>query len=131
MSADDIGGLPCVKQDLVQPPFAPEHEQISIGGPLIVEVELVAREVKKVVSGSGAEFHARTFNGSIPGPLIASHEGDSIGNGQIREWRYHAPGSPLSTRLRTILEKPQKPPLSPSNQLGNAWPGAYAKPAIH
>lgn len=84
MSADDIGGLAGTKQDLAQPSSVPEHEQISTGGPPIVEVELVAREVKKVVSGSGAEFYASTFNRSIPGPLIAGHEGDSIESGQIR-----------------------------------------------
>ena len=78
LSAAEIGGLPRIKQDLVQPPFVPEHEQVSAGGPLIVEVELVAREVKKVVDGSGTEIHALTFNGSIPGPLIVCHEGDFV-----------------------------------------------------
>jgi len=76
-SDDDIGGLPRIKQDLAQPPSVPEHEQTSTGGPLIVEVEIVAREVKKVVNGSGTEIHARTFNGTIPGALIVRHVGGS------------------------------------------------------
>ena len=65
------------KQDLAQPPSVPEHEQTSTGGPLIVEVEIVAREVKKVVNGSGTEIHARTFNGTIPDALIVRHAGGS------------------------------------------------------
>ncbi len=77
LSGDDIGGLPRIKQDLAQPPSVPEHEQTSTGGPLLVEVEIVAREVKKVVNGSGTEIHARTFNGTIPGALIARHVGGS------------------------------------------------------
>ena len=77
LSADDIGGLPRIKQDLAQPPSVPEHEQTSTGGPLIVEVEIVAREVEKVVNGSGTEIHARTFNGTIPGALIVRHVGGS------------------------------------------------------
>ena len=78
LSSDDIGGLPRIKQDLVEPPLVPMHEQISPGGPVIVEVELLAREVKKVVDGAGTEVHALTFNGSIPGPLIVCHEGDFV-----------------------------------------------------
>ncbi|MCY4593384.1 MAG: hypothetical protein OXC19_01125, partial [Bryobacterales bacterium] len=73
LSDDDIGGLPRIKQDLAQPPSVPEHERISTGGPLIVEFEIDAREVKKVVNGSGTEIHARTFNGTIPGALIVRH----------------------------------------------------------
>lgn len=78
LSADEIGGLPRIRQDLVEPPYVPKHEQIAPGGPVIVEVELVAEEVKKVVDGAGTEVHALTFNGSIPGPLIVCHEGDFV-----------------------------------------------------
>ena len=55
LSADDVGDLPRVKQDLVGPPLVPKHEQVAPGGPVIVEVELVAREVNKVVDGAGTE----------------------------------------------------------------------------
>ena len=74
-SDDDIGGLPRIKQDLAQPPSIPELEQISTGGPLIVEAELVARVLKRVVDGSGTEIHARTFNGAIPRPLTVRQAG--------------------------------------------------------
>ena len=78
MSVDDILRLPRVKQELVDPPSVPRHEQVADGGPVMVEVELVAREVKKVVDEIGTEIHALTFNDSIPGPLIFCHEGDFI-----------------------------------------------------
>ena len=78
LPSDEIGDLPRVKQDLVEPPLVPKHEQVSQGGPVIVEVELVAREVTKVVDSVGTEVHALTFNGSIPGPLIVCHEGDFV-----------------------------------------------------
>ena len=70
-SDDDIGGLLRIKQDLAQLPSIPELEQISTGGPLIAEAELV----KRVVDGSGTEIHARTFNGAVPGPLTVRQAG--------------------------------------------------------
>ena len=45
---------------------------------MIVEVELSAREVTKVIDGIGTEIQALAFNGSIPGPLIICHEGDFV-----------------------------------------------------
>ncbi len=78
ISQEEIPRLHRVKQDLVDPPSVPQHEQMTEGGPVIVEVELVAREAKMLVDGSGTEIHALTFNGSIPGPLIVCHEGDFI-----------------------------------------------------
>ncbi len=74
----DISKLPRVKQELVDPPFVPEHEQVATGGPKIVEVELVAHEGKRVIDDDGTEIDALMFNGSIPGPLIICHEGDYV-----------------------------------------------------
>ena len=76
--ATDIGKLPRVKQELVDPPFVPKHEQTNPGGPAIVEVELVVDEGKRVIDESGTEVHTLTFNDSIPGPLIICHEGDYV-----------------------------------------------------
>lgn len=78
LSAADIRRLPRVKQELVRPPSVPQHEQVAEGGPVTVEVELVAREEVKVIDGLGTEVQALTFNGSIPGPLIVCHEGDFV-----------------------------------------------------
>ncbi|MCY4596494.1 MAG: multicopper oxidase domain-containing protein [Bryobacterales bacterium] len=76
--ATDIGKLPRVKQELVDPPFVPKHEQTNPGGPAIVEVELVVDEGKRVIDESGTEVHTLTFNDSIPGPLIICPEGDYV-----------------------------------------------------
>ena len=74
----DISKLPRVKQELVDPPFVPEHEQVVTGSPRIVEVELVAHEGKRVIDDEGTEIDALMFNGSIPSPLIICHEGDYV-----------------------------------------------------
>ena len=74
----DIRGLPRVKQELVAPPFVPEHKQVAAGGPKIVEVELVVHEGKRVIDDDGTEIDALMFNDSIPGPLIICHEGDYV-----------------------------------------------------
>ena len=73
-----IRGLRRVRQELVDPPSVPRHEQVAPDAPVIVEVELVVREVTKAIDGIGTEIQALTFNGSIPGPLIICHEGDFV-----------------------------------------------------
>lgn len=77
-AATDPDRLPRVKQELVAPPAVPEHEQVTSGGPRIVEVEFVVREDKRVIDSDGTEIHALTYNGSIPGPLVVCHEGDYV-----------------------------------------------------
>ncbi len=74
----DISGLPRVKQELVDPPFVPEHEQVAAAGPKIVEVELIVHEGKRVIDDDGTEIDALMFNNSIPGPLIICHERDYV-----------------------------------------------------
>ena len=74
----DVQALPRVRQQLVDPPFVPDHTQVAEGGPKVVEVELVVREDRRVIDDDGTEIHALTFNGSIPGPLIVCHEGDYV-----------------------------------------------------
>lgn len=93
-----ISGLRRVRQELVDPPSVPRHDQVAPGSPVIVEVELVAREVTKVIDGIGTETLALTFNGSIPGPLIICHEGDFVeltlknpaGNALMHNIDFHA-----------------------------------------
>ena len=76
--AGEIASLPRVKQELVQPPFAPKHEQVAVGGPKVVEIRLVIEEKIMVLDDDEAEIWALTFNGSVPGPLIVVHEGDYV-----------------------------------------------------
>jgi nitrite reductase (NO-forming) len=73
----DIADLPRVKQKLVTPPFLPEHEQVAVGGPKIVEIEFVIEE-KEIEVAPGAYIQAMTYNGSVPGPMIVVHEGDYV-----------------------------------------------------
>jgi nitrite reductase (NO-forming) len=75
----DLTGYTRVKQELVAPPFAPEHEQVATGGPKIIEITLITEERLMVVDeDTGASVWALTYNGSVPGPLIICHEGDMI-----------------------------------------------------
>ena len=74
----DISSLPRVKQTMVAPPFLPEHEQVAVGGPKIVEVTMIIEEKKMVIDSEGTEVWALTFNGSVPGPMIVVHEGDYV-----------------------------------------------------
>jgi nitrite reductase (NO-forming) len=75
----DLSGYTRVKQELVAPPFAPEHEQIATGGPKIIEITMETTERLMVVDeDTGAEVWALTYNGSVPGPLIICHEGDMV-----------------------------------------------------
>ncbi len=74
----DLSGLPRVRQELVAPPFAPAHEQTSMDGPKIIEVELTVHEDNREIDDNGTMVNALSFNGSIPGPLMVCHEGDYI-----------------------------------------------------
>ncbi len=77
--AADLSGYTRVKQELVAPPFAPQHEQVATGGPKIIEITMETTEVLMVVDeDTGAEVWALTYNGSVPGPLIICHEGDMV-----------------------------------------------------
>lgn len=75
----DVSGLKRVKQTLVAPPFAPDHEQVASGAPKIVEIEMTIDERLMVVDeDTGASIWALTYNGSVPGPLIIVHQDDYV-----------------------------------------------------
>lgn len=75
----DVSGLKRVRQTLVAPPFAPEHEQVATGAPKIVEIEMTIDERLMVVDeDTGASIWALTYNGSVPGPLIIVHQDDYV-----------------------------------------------------
>jgi nitrite reductase (NO-forming) len=75
--ADDLK-LPRQKVELVAPPFVHPHEQATKAGPKIMEFTLRIEEKKVVIDAEGTTFHAMTFNGSMPGPLMVVHEGDYV-----------------------------------------------------
>ena len=78
MTPEQIAALPRIKQEMVAPPFLPEHEQVAKSGPKIVEVRFVIEEKKMIIDDDDTEIWALTFNGSVPGPMIVVHEGDYI-----------------------------------------------------
>jgi nitrite reductase (NO-forming) len=75
---ENVEHLEHVRQELVAPPFVPDHDQVAVGAPKVIEVKLVIEEKTVVIDDDGTEFPAMTFNGSIPGPLIVAHQGDYI-----------------------------------------------------
>ena len=74
---DDVSTLERVTQELVAPPFFPEHEQVYDGEPRVVEVRMEIEE-KEIEVAPGAFMWAFTFHGSVPGPMIVVHEGDYV-----------------------------------------------------
>lgn len=72
-----IQGLERVTQTLVVPPFLPEHNQVAVGDPKIVEMTMVIEE-KEMEIAPGVFVQAMTFNGSNPGPMIVAHVGDYV-----------------------------------------------------
>ena len=78
-SSSDLSDYTRVKMDLVDPPFAPAHENVATGGPKLIEITMETTEkLMTVDEDTGAEVWALTYNGSVPGPLIIAHEGDMI-----------------------------------------------------
>jgi nitrite reductase (NO-forming) len=67
-----------VTQTLVMPPFLPEHDQVAVGGPKVVQVRLVIEEKLIEIDPSGTKIWALTFNGSVPAPIIVVHQNDYV-----------------------------------------------------
>lgn len=76
--AEDAANLPRRSVELVAPPFIHPHEQATSRGPEIVAFKLTVIEKEIVLDEDGTKFHAFTYNGSIPGPMMVVHEGDYI-----------------------------------------------------
>lgn len=74
---EDIGSLQRVTQELVTPPFLPQHQQVDTDGPKVVQVRMVVEE-KEIEIAPGVFIWAFTFEGSVPGPIIVVHEGDYV-----------------------------------------------------
>ena len=78
LTEEEIAALPRVKQELVAPPFVPEHEQVASGGPKVVEITMTCEDIPWAVDDTGAEVWAMTYNGSVPGPLVVCHQDDYV-----------------------------------------------------
>ena len=53
-------GLSRVRQALVDPPGVPERSQLAVGGPTIIEVELVVQEGTRVIDDDGTPTSSGT-----------------------------------------------------------------------
>jgi nitrite reductase (NO-forming) len=73
----DIANAESVDQDLVAPPFLPEHEQVASGPPRIVNIrlEIVEREVE---IAPGVFVWQMAFNNSVPGPVPVVFQWDWV-----------------------------------------------------
>lgn len=76
--SQNLDNLKRVVQNLVSPPFLPEHDQIAKGNPKIVEIRMVIEEKIIEVDQAGTKIWAMTFDGSVPGPLIVVHQDDYV-----------------------------------------------------
>ncbi len=65
-------------QTLVAPPFLPDHDQVAIGGPKVVQVRLEVEEKLIEIDRDGTKIWSLTFNGSVPGPMIVVHQDDYV-----------------------------------------------------
>ena len=77
IDAPEVDKLPRVTQELVKPPFLPEHSLERPESPRIVEIEMYIDE-REIEVEPGVFMWAFTFHGSVPGPMIVVHEGDYV-----------------------------------------------------
>jgi nitrite reductase (NO-forming) len=70
--------LPRERIALVAPPFVHAHEQVAATGPRVIEYTMTIEEKAVVIDDEGTTLQGMTFNGSIPGPMMAVHEGDYV-----------------------------------------------------
>lgn len=75
--AFDIEDAEEVTQELVAPPFLPEHEQVASGPPRIVNIrlEIIEREVE---IAPGVFVWQMAFNNSVPGPIPVVFQWDWV-----------------------------------------------------
>ncbi len=69
--------LPKITQELVAPPMLPKFDQVDNDGPKVIQVTLTVIE-KKIEVAPGDSIWAFTFNGSVPGPIIVTHQNDFV-----------------------------------------------------
>ena len=66
-----------VVQQLVAPPFLPEHSQVVDSESRVIQIRMVVEE-KEMEIENGLTAHVMAFNGSIPGPIVVAHENDYV-----------------------------------------------------
>ncbi len=77
ISSTAMSDMAAVTQQLVAPPFLPEHNQIDHSAPKRILARMTIEE-KEVEIEPGVKFPLATYNGSIPGPAIVAHQDDYV-----------------------------------------------------
>ncbi len=73
----EIDEMERVVQQLVAPPFLPEHTQIANSEPQIIQITMTVEE-KEMQIDKDLTARVMAFNGSIPGPIIVVHQDDYV-----------------------------------------------------
>lgn len=63
---------------LLPPPAVMAHQQATTEAPKTVAFTLTVEEKEVVVDEAGTTMQAMTFNGSMPGPTMVVHQGDTV-----------------------------------------------------
>lgn len=112
----DLTALPRVKQVMVAPPMVPAHDQVAVGGPKIVEVEMTIKEKKIDVDDEGGTIWVFAYDGFVPGPMIVAHQGDYVeltlksdpGNVLEHNIDFHAATGALGGGALTLIQPGEK-----------------------
>ncbi len=75
--AFSVSDAETVRQQLVDPPFLPDHEQVAAGPPKIVQIEMDIIE-QEVEITPGVFVWQMAFNGTVPGPVPVVHQWDWV-----------------------------------------------------
>lgn len=73
----EIDEMERVVQQLVAPPFLPEHTQIANSEPQVIQITMTVEE-KEMQIDNNLSTRVMAFNGSIPGPIIVVHQDDYV-----------------------------------------------------
>lgn len=63
---------------LLPPPAVMAHEQATRAAPATVAFTLTVAETEVTVDDQGTRMQAMTFNGTMPGPTMVVHQGDTV-----------------------------------------------------
>jgi len=66
-----------VQQELVAPPFLPEHDQVAAGPPRVVQIDMDIIEQETEIA-PGVFVWQMAFDGTVPGPVPVVHQWDWV-----------------------------------------------------
>lgn len=75
--ADSGQAVVNIIQELVAPPFLPQHQQIADNTLKNIQVKMTIEE-KETEIAPGVKILAPSFNGTVPGPIIVAHQNDYV-----------------------------------------------------